>query len=223
MTLHTKLVLLVTALLIVGGTLLFFILERSNPATLAGRSLPHALALSLFQAVVPRTAGFSILSVGEFRDVTLVLVMFLMFVGASPGGTGGGVKTTTLAILIASAWCYLRGCREVQVLERRIPFDVVLQAVTLVMVSAAAILFVAFTLSLWEGMAVLPLLFEATSAFGTVGLSTGITPQLSPPGLVLLSFLMYMGRLGPVTLGLALVVREARLEVRFPEERVAVG
>ncbi len=219
---QTKLVLTVTAFLIVTGAAAFLLFEMKN--TLAPLPWGTKVLASLFQAVTPRTAGFNTLNTGAFREATLFFIIFLMFVGASPGGTGGGIKTTTAAIVLFSIRSILREEREVNILGRTIPPRIVSKAFAIFFLSAALIFMTVLTLLLFEpNMPLIKLSFEVVSAFGTVGLSTGITPTLSGISKVILSVVMLAGRVGPLTLVLAMARREVPPEIRYPEAQVMVG
>lgn len=223
-SLHTFVVLRVTGLLIVGGMLFILAVEWNNPLTLGPLSLKGKLLAALFQSITPRTAGFNVVPMAGLRVATLVLTVVLMFIGASPGGTGGGIKTTTFASLVLAVWAAVRGDAEITVHERRLPWSVVQKALAITFISLTLVIGVSMVLSLTEGGEYLPLLFETTSAFGTVGLSMGVTPDLSVVGRVLIICTMFTGRVGPLTLAMALA-RRARgpAHVHFVEERVAVG
>ncbi len=219
---QTKLVLLVTVFLILLGAVLFFLFERSN--TLSSLPFRTKVLASLFQAVTPRTAGFNTLNTGAFREVTLFFIIFLMFVGASPGGTGGGIKTTTAAIVFFTIRSIIREEREVSIMGRTVPPRVVSKAFAIFFLSGALIFLAILFLLLFEkDMPLIKLAFEVVSAFGTVGLSTGITPTLSPVSKVTLSVVMLAGRVGPLTLVLAMARRETPPEIRYPEAQVMVG
>ncbi len=223
-TLHTHVVLRVTALLIVFGTLFILALEWNNPLTLGPLSLKGKLLAAFFQSVTPRTAGFNVVPVGGFTVPTLLLTIVFMFVGASPGSTGGGIKTTTFASLVLAVWATVRGYPQIVLRERRLPWEVVQRALAITFISLTLVVAVSMALSVVEGGEYLPLLFETTSAFGTVGLSTGVTPDLSAPGRVLIILTMFAGRVGPLTLAFALARRSRPLPpVQYLEERVAVG
>lgn len=223
-SLHTYLVLRVTGLLIAFAMLFILLVEWSNPLTLGPLSLKGKLLAALFQSVTPRTAGFSVVPVGGLRVATLVLTIVLMFVGASPGGTGGGIKTTTFASQVLAVWATVRGYPEITVHERRLPGEVVQRALAITFISLTLVMGVSMALSLTEGGEYLPLLFETTSAFGTVGLSAGVTPGLSPAGRLLIVFTMFAGRVGPLTLAIALAKRgRPPAPLHFLEEKVAVG
>jgi len=219
---QTKLVLLVTAFLILLGAVLFLFFERSN--TLSSLPFRTRVLASFFQAITPRTAGFNTLNTGAFREATLFFIIFLMFVGASPGGTGGGIKTTTAAIVFFTIRSIIREEREVGVMGRTIPPRMVSKAFAIFFLSGALVFLAILFLLLFErDMSLIKLAFEVVSAFGTVGLSTGITPTISPVSKVTLSVVMLAGRVGPLTLVLAMARRETPPEIRYPEAQVMVG
>lgn len=222
LSLHTKLVLSTTAALIILGTVTIFVLEKENPDTLANLPLGEKLLASYFQAVTPRTAGFNTLPIGEMREATLLVLIGLMFIGASPGSTGGGIKTTTFASLLAMVICLVTGREETTVFGRRLGTLVVFRAMAIAVISLGIIVCCTLALLLSGNGNLLEALFESTSAFGTVGLSTGITPGLSPTGKVALIITMYIGRVGPLTLAFALMQR-AHGRVHLPEEKIMVG
>ncbi|MBM3313931.1 Trk family potassium uptake protein [candidate division WOR-3 bacterium] len=221
LTTHTRLVLAASGLLIAVGATLFLLFESGR--TLAGLDEGTKLLAALFQAVTPRTAGFNTVPLDRLHPVTLLLFTLLMFIGASPGGTGGGIKTTTAAVLLLSVRSQFRGREDVEYAGRAIPKEAVFRATAVVALSALA-LFVSFgILLLTEDKPFAHLLLEATSAFGTVGLSTGITPRLGGVGKLVLILLMYVGRIGPLTLVLALRAKEHRSSISYPTARIMVG
>ena len=217
LSLHTRLVLITTLLLLVGGFVVIFILFPS------GYSLKERFLASFFQSVTARTAGFSTVEISSFPSSLQVLLIFLMFVGASPGSTGGGIKTSTFAVVILTVISYLKGKERVEVFTRTIPSILIHRIIAIVSFSLAVVAVSVFLLTLTEDFPFLSLLFEAVSAFGTVGLSHGITPQLTPAGKVILIFTMLVGRIGPLTLALAIGPRFKKVSYRYPEERVIVG
>jgi Trk-type K+ transport system membrane component len=176
-----------------------------------------------FQGVSPRTAGFNTVDVGALEEPTLLLTTALMFIGAGPASTSGGIKATTFALLGWVLWSELRGDADVNVLGRRVPTAVVRQAIAIVLLAIGAIVATAMGLLLVSDVDAMAALFEATSAFGTVGLTTGITGALPVAGHLLLVALMFAGRVGPVTLATALVLRERRQLFRYAEERPILG
>lgn len=224
LTLHSKLVLVTSAVLVVVGAFSVAMLEWTNPQTLGLEPLGTKLLESLFQGVTPRTAGFSTVDYSAMRDSTLLLQVALMFVGAAPASTGGGIKVTTLALILLILLSQVRGEEEVSVFRRRVPRTIV--AKTLSVLSLAALLVLFGTVALVTSNKELPLLealFEVTSALGTVGLSLGSTSNLDLFGKLLIAFLMFVGRLGPLTLILALSERSRPKRHLYPEEGIAVG
>ncbi len=224
LTLHSKLVLVTSAVLLVVGISSVAILEWGNPQTLGGEPLGTRVLKSLFQGVTPRTAGFSTVDYADMYDSTLLLQVALMFVGSAPASTGGGIKVTTLAFIFLILLSQVRGEEEVSVFRRRVPRTLISK--TLAVLSLATLLVIFGTVALIASNEELPLLealFEVTSALGTVGLSLGSTPDLNPFGKLLIAFLMFAGRLGPITLILALSQRARPKRHHYPEEGIAVG
>jgi trk system potassium uptake protein TrkH len=230
--LHTKIVLTTSGVLRVLGAALFFLLERSNPRTLAPLAWHEALLPSLFHSVSARTAGFNTLEVGRFSSPALLLLIVLMFVGGSPASCAGGVKTTSAFVLFSVAWARLRTRRNGAAFGREIGHESVTRAATLVLLAwlfvtlacAAVLLAEAGLLAgCCQGGPFLDMLFEVTSAFGTVGLSTGVTPRLAAAGKLVLVVVMYVGRVGPLSLFAALVQPPATDRVRLPDELVVIG
>lgn len=221
LSLHTRTVLIASAGLIVVGAVATACLEWR--ASLAALPVPERLLAALFQSVSMRTAGFNTVDVAAFSPAGLMLTCLLMFIGASPGGTGGGVKTTTFAALLATFRAELRGPSEPRLLGRRLPETTVRRAVAVSFASAVILTGVVLFLLISERHAPLALVFEAVSAFGTVGLSTGLTASLSVPGKLVIIATMLVGRVGPVTLALAASERGTRAHHRPPHERVMIG
>ncbi|MCU0722182.1 MAG: hypothetical protein MUC63_00940, partial [Planctomycetes bacterium] len=222
MSLHSWIVLVMSGFLVLAGAAGFAALEWDG--TLRDSSLGQAILSSLFQSVSARTAGFNSVPVGALATPTLLCILFLMFVGGSPGSTGGGIKTSTFAILVLDVVRTFRGRADVEIRGRRIPPGVVQRAMVLAFVSVCLVVASVFTLSLLEPRIPLQkVAFEAVSALATVGLSTGITPELSAPSKVLVVLLMMIGRLGPMTLVWALGAEVAKARYSFPEERVVIG
>lgn len=230
LSLHARLVLVVTVILLGAGMALFLALEWTN--LLDGVPLREKLLAAWFQAVVPRTAGFNTVDYAQATTATLFLTIFLMFVGASPGSTGGGIKTTTLGLLVALLVARWRGHGRARLFHRTVPHAVMDRALALTMIAWALTTAAIFALALAESHGVpfdkarprfVALMFEAVSAFGTVGLSTGITASLGPAAKVILMVLMFVGRVGPLTLVLAVGVRKESGRFRYAEENVMVG
>ena len=230
LSLHSRLVLTVTAALITFGTLAIFLLERHNQATLGGLPASEAWLAAFFQSVTTRTAGFNTVDIGALTPATLFLMMILMFIGASPGGTGGGVKVSTFSVTVLALWATIRGYREPSVFWRRLPPDLVARAFFVSLTAFLALNAVAGALLVTEAGDLLRTLFEATSAFGTVGLSTGLTGApvslvggYSTAGQLLICALMFAGRVGPLTIAFALAGRTLVSRVSYPEGRVLIG
>lgn len=224
LTLHSKLAILTTIILIASGMLVISILEWKNPNTLGNLSIRGKLLGAYFQSVTPRTAGFNTVSIGGMHPETLLFIILLMFIGASPGGTGGGIKTVTFAVLLFAVRATLMGYENVEVFGRKLYWDSVRRAWALFFMSLGLIFVSWFILLLTENFPPLNLLFEITSAFGTVGLSTGITPGLSPLGKIVIILDMYLGRVGLVVFGLSLLYplrRKAHIELPYGE--VSIG
>jgi len=230
LSLHSRLVLLVTSLLIVGGAFSFYIFESRN--TLKAETMKGIILISLFQSVTARTAGFNTVDLGRVTNATLFMVILLMFVGASPGSTGGGIKTSTLGVLVAMARSRWRGQATVNVFHRTIPYETVSRALVVLVLAFTLVTFAVLALAFVEigdtPYALSPqhfieLFFEVVSAFGTVGLSTGITPYLSDLGKFILILIMFVGRVGPLTVATAVGRQSPRGKFQYAEENVMVG
>ncbi|HIE12708.1 MAG TPA: Trk family potassium uptake protein [Desulfotomaculum sp.] len=222
LSLHAKLTLVTTAALLFAGFIVFLALEYRN--ILHGFSWPVKLMTSFFQAVTPRTAGFSSVDIQALNPATQLFLCILMFVGASPGSTGGGIKTTTFVLLVLTVWSLAAGREGIEVFGRRIPLAQVLKAMGIFSLGVGWLGAVLVVLLITESHGFLPLLFEGVSAFGTVGLSTGITPELTPAGLMVIIATMFVGRLGPLTVAFAIAQRQRRpVAFRHPEEQIIVG
>ena len=230
LSVHTRLALTMTVILIVGGTVAIYALERGNPRTLGPLAPAEAALASFFQAVSPRTAGFNTLDIGAMTPAALFLIIILMFIGAAPGGTGGGVKVTTFGITVAALWATVRGLEEPSVFRRRLPPALVARAFFISLIAFLALNGIAALLLITERAELLPTLFETTSAFGTVGLSTGhpgsplsLAGHFTAAGKLLLAVMMFMGRIGPLTLAVAVAHRRERPRIRYAEGKVLVG
>ncbi len=227
---HTRLVLIVTGSLLVVGTVSYYLLERDR--LLGGLPFGPALLNAYFCAVTPRTAGFNTVDFGAMTAGGLLCTMVLMMIGASPGSTGGGIKTSTFGLLIAYAISRMRGFTKVHLFGRTIPQESIDRAGAVVIVSLSVVILAASALLVTETQALvagetqrrfLPLLFETISAFGTVGLSMGVTPDLSSAGKVVLAGVMFLGRVGPLTLALAVTTRRVQARYRYAEENLMIG
>jgi trk system potassium uptake protein TrkH len=225
---HTKIVLVTTAVLIISGAVLIFLFEASNPKTFGIMSTKEKVFVSYFSAVTPRTGGFNTIDYSLLRIETLFMTVILMFIGASPGGTGGGVKTSTLAIVIANLFATIKGRGSTVLFKRRVPSDVVSKSFLLVTLAAIFCTISTFSIVTTQNTQYLSAMFEVTSAFGTVGLSVGdggvrsLSALFSPVGKLAIIFTMFVGRLGPLTLAFA-VTRQAVERFRYPEGRVIIG
>jgi trk system potassium uptake protein TrkH len=228
---HSRFVLILTTMLLVLGTAAILWLESDNEATLGELGLGHRVLAALFQAVTPRTAGFNTIDIGALTEPALFLTMVLMFIGGAPGSTAGGVKVTTFGITVLALWATVRGAPEPTVLRRRIPADQVARAFFVCLIGFLALNVVAGVLLVTEGRPLLPILFEATSAFGTVGLSMGepgssvsLSGHFSTAGQLLIVAMMFAGRVGPLTLAFALAGRlRAAPAVRYAEGNILIG
>lgn len=226
LSLNTKMVLTVSAALLVLATLIILIWEGTNPATLGGlEGWGEKLMAALFAAAMPRTAGFNTIPIGEMTQATLFFLVIMMFIGASPGSTGGGVKTTTFGVIAATVWATIRGKDDVELFHRRLTTWVIGRSLAIVSMAMSMIILASLVLSITEaGHPFIEIFFEATSAFGTVGLSTGLTPDLSTVGRLVIIITMFAGRVGPLTLAVALAQRGNRKSIlRMPEEKIMVG
>jgi trk system potassium uptake protein TrkH len=244
MSLHTKIVLLVTAGLFLVGTVSVFLLESKH--ALAGLPLDERITAAAFQALTPRTAGFNTLPTDHLLSSTLFIIILLMIVGGSPGSTAGGIKTTTLGVLLAYFYSRFRGDESVDAFRRTVPPVDLRRAVTIAGLAFMVLCLGLLLLLLAEGAVppeeladlanhvepaqnaphtalFLELMFEATSAFSTVGLTTGVTSSLSAAGRLIIILLMFIGRIGPLTLAVALINRSVRASFRYPEEHILVG
>ena len=227
LTLDSKLVLIGTVVLLVAGTVVIMVTERTNGTSIADLPARAQILNGFFHSAAARTAGFTTWNFGESDDRTLFFLLGLMFVGGAPGSMAGGIKITTAAVLLAAVWSTLRGRSETTLLSRRLVMHQVQQALAVAFLAMALVANVALAISLVEGGSLrapfLHLLFEVTSAFGTVGLSTGVTTELSAPSKLLLALTMFVGRLGPVTIAVALSARQREARHRPPSERVRIG
>jgi trk system potassium uptake protein TrkH len=222
LSVQTKLILITTACLLVLGFVLFFSLEQNH--VLGATSLKEKILGAFFQSVTFRTAGFNTVDFSALRDSTLMLAIFLMFIGAAPGSTGGGIKVTTIAMLFGTVFAIARGRSRVELFRRTIPAMVFYQTIVVITMYLMVALVVCFLLTLTESQQrPIELAFETVSALATVGLTTGVTPELSRIGRILIIIAMFLGRIGPFTLALAIGQRQQSERYRYPEERVQIG
>lgn len=222
-SLHTKVTLWATAVLFLVGAVSVTAMEWRDDRVMGGYTAAEKILIGAFHSVQARTAGFNSVDLGEVQTQTLLTLDGLMFIGGGSAGTAGGIKLTTFVILILVAWAELRGDATVSIGHRRVPTELHRQALTVLLTSLLAV-----AVGTWLLMTITPftldqILFETVSAFATVGLSTGITPDLPRAGELILIALMLLGRLGPITLGAALALRSTPRHYTYPEERVLVG
>jgi trk system potassium uptake protein TrkH len=226
---HTKLAVLVSVLLIVGGTLGIWAFEVQNEKTLAAMPVGDQILVAYFHSISARTAGFHTIDMSLVAAPTLYFLILLMIVGASPGGTGGGIKTTTFGIICASIWGTLKGRADVMMFHRRIPQELVMKSYVLSALALALVTGFTMLLSYSENQSFLRLMFEVASAAGTVGLSTGdggmlsLSALFSDFGKCLIIATMFLGRLGPLAVGLFAVKSHEDLRFRYAEARVVLG
>ena len=222
-SLHTKLTLTMSSALLGLGSVAFAAMEWSNPKTFGPLSLGAKLNASLFAGMMPRSCGFSTVDTGQMREGSWLITDALMFVGGGSASTSGGIKVTTLAVMLLAILAEARGDRDVEAFGRRIPRETLRLAVAVVFVGATIVLVASLALLEITGRTLDTVLFEVISAFATVGLSTGITPLLPAVAKYILIALMFVGRTGTMTFAAALALRDRRRVVRFPEERPIIG
>lgn len=225
LTVQTRIVLISTAVLIVGGALVLYGLEAGNPRTLGALDTGSRVQAAFFQSITARTAGFNTVPIGDMTEASQFFLIVLMIIGASPGSTGGGVKTVTTVVLLLTVISFYRNRRRVECFRRMLPPDTVNRALVIVVTAIAVISAATLTLSVVEGakFSFLSVFFEVGSAFGTVGLSTGITAQLSAVSKLTLCVVMLVGRIGPLSLVIALSQGRASSKYAYPEEPVMLG
>ncbi len=221
LTLHSKVVLSTSAILIVVGAALFFILEFNS--TLKPLSAGGKMMATFLQAITPRSGGVTTIEIPLMRESTQFLMILLMFIGAAPGSTGGGIKITTFAVLVAAVSARLRGKEDIVMFRHRIAKENVYRAVTMTLMSLMLVVIATMLLSVTEKAEFLAVLFESISAFGTSGLSMGLTAELTTAGKVLIIFLMFLGRTGPLTLAYALKPKGSKELYRYPEGKISIG
>ncbi|KAB7704361.1 Ktr system potassium transporter B [Bacillus aerolatus] len=224
-SLHTKITVVFTLLINVISTLVIFSLEFNNPATLGSLDMADKWWAAFFQGVVPRTAGFNTIDISQLSLSSQVYMIGLMFIGAGSGSTAGGIKVTTFALLIFTLWSVLTNREEINVFERKIPKSLVYKALSIAISGLIFIFVIFFLLTITEkGAEMSQILFETVSAFGTVGLSAGFTGELSPMGRILITVMMFIGRLGPLTMAFALAIHSnKKSKIGYAEEKILIG
>lgn len=223
--LHTKLVLIMTMSLLVIGTLLFLIFESQNPNTLKPLPMPQKLWNAFFQSVTPRTAGYNSIPIAEMTLPSKFITVILMFIGASPGSTGGGIKVTTFFVILLSVIATIKGQEEVSAFSKSISFSVIQKSLAIFFISGLIVAVSTMVLLIYKEGSFIDVLLEATSAFGTVGLSASITPHLHTVSKYQIILTMFLGRVGPLSAAIALSFHQSNKQKPFnyPEGKVNVG
>lgn len=222
--LHTKLVLAITIILILGGMFLITALEWNNPNTLGPLPWWEKLLAGLFQSVTTRTAGFYTIPQENFTDASSLICILLMFIGGSPSGTAGGVKTVTIGMVIISVMSIIKGRKDTEIFGRKISESYVKKGMAVILLSLSIIIFTLIALCMAENVDFMSMLYEVTSASATVGLSKSLTPNLSLAGKIIIMMAMYVGRIGPITLALFFNTKhEKKRKCSLPEEKIIVG
>ncbi len=221
LTLHSKVVLTFSAALIVIGAAVFFWLELNS--TLKPLHAGGKIMASFLQAITPRSGGVTTIEIPLLRESTQFLMILLMFIGAAPGSTGGGIKITTFALLVVTVYARIRGKEDIVMFRHRISKDNVYRAITMTLLSLILVVTATMLLSVTESANFLTVLFEAVSAFGTSGITMGLTPELTTAGKILVIILMFVGRTGPLTLAYAIKPQKNKELYRYPEGNITIG
>lgn len=221
-TLHTKMTLFMTAILLIGGTIIYWIFERDN--LLAGMNMKDQFLTSAFSSVTARTAGFNTIDTGALTNASKLFTMVLMFIGGSPGSTAGGVKTVTIMVLLAYVWSNLRASKGVNIFHRRMDDDAIRKASNVVVISSFMAVAAAVLICYMQPyLPVEDVLFEIFSAIGTVGMSAGLTRELSTASRIVIILLMYCGRIGSMSFALSFTERKKVAPVQLPVEKIMIG
>ena len=221
--LHSKMVLLTTIALIVVGTGAIWFMEAGNPDTLGNLTTSQQVLASYFQAVTPRTAGFNTLPIDKLHESTLFVIIMLMFVGASPASTGGGIKTTTFAVVVLTTWNLIRGKEDLVLFNRRIEDRIIYKAFIILTIGVIWVCVGTFFISYFENARFLNMFFEVMSAFATVGLTVGETQRICDASKIVLILTMFAGRVGVLTFAMALMNRHKVSNIKYPKERIMIG
>lgn len=224
-SLHAKMVLVITGALLLLGFVTIFIFEYNNPNTLGNLSFVDKVFAASFQSMAPRTAGFNSVDMASITNASTFIIIVLMFIGGSPGSTAGGIKTTTVGALIYAMISVIQGKTDVEAFKKRLPNVIVYRSLTVVGIAMGIVSIVTIVLSITENASFIDIFFESVSAFATVGLTRGITPNLTIVGRLIITLTMFIGRLGPLTMAFAFAQRqkENKGQFRYPEERIIVG
>ena len=221
---HAKLAIITTAILILGGALLIFAFEYNNPNTMGNMSLGDKILNSIFASVTPRTAGFFSVNLVDMTTASKFLTVVLMFIGGSPGSTAGGIKTVTIAILIITVVSVIKGREDTECFGRRFSKEVIYKSFTIFFLELSLLVVVPLVLSITEqGVPYLSLLYETASALGTVGLTLDLTPNLTSIGKLLIMIMMYIGRVGPLTVLFSLRKKDKSTSIKYPEGKILIG
>lgn len=221
--LHSKIVLLTTFILIVVGTVLIWFLESGNANTLGNLKTSQQWLASYFQAVTPRTAGFNTLDIDKMHDASIFFIIILMFVGASPASTGGGIKTTTFAVILLTTWNLVRGKEDLVLFSRRIEEGIIYKAFVILTMGVIWVCIATFFIVYFENARFLDMFFEVVSAFATVGLATIETQSLCSASKVVLILTMFAGRVGVLTFAMALMNSHKISSIKYPKESIVIG
>ena len=224
LSIHSKLVIITTVILVFGGTILMLLFEFNNPESIGNMNIKDKLLNSFFASVSPRTAGFNSVPTEGMTLAGKFLTIVLMFIGGSPGSTAGGLKTVTFGLLVLTVISVIKGREDTEVFGRRFTKELVYKAFTLLFIGVSLVIITTMILSYTEvGASFIDLLYEATSGFGTVGLTLGLTPSLSPIGKILMILMMYFGRVGPLTVVLSLTRKRKKSGYKYPEGKILIG
>lgn len=221
--LTSKMAILISIILTFGGMVLFFILEYSNPNTIGDLNIFQKILASYFQSVTLRTAGFNTVPLGDLRSSTIFISCILMFIGASPGSTGGGIKTTTFGVIMFYVIGVAKKKENIEVFNRRIDWEILNRALAILVIAITYVAFIITCILVIDNFSMEQVVFEVISAFGTVGLTLGITPNLSVISKLLIIITMFVGRLGPLTFALAIGESKKKAISKYPKENILVG
>ncbi|WJY26902.1 TrkH family potassium uptake protein [Sporosarcina trichiuri] len=221
-SLHTKMMVAGTLIMNAVAMIIWFLLEFHNAKTIGGMPVGDQLLTSYFQAVTPRTAGFNMVPIGDMTDSSMLLTLALMFIGGGSASTASGIKLTTFLVIVLATIAYFRGTNEPHLFNRTIKTEIIVRSLAIAAISSMVVFLACFLLTVTESFGFLPLFMETVSAFGTVGLSVGITGDLSPAGEWIISIVMFLGRIGPLTL-FFLLIRQKKETFRYSYDRVHTG
>lgn len=227
-SLHTKVALIMTGILILSGTIVIMMLEYNNPETIGNLGFFGKLQSSLFQSVTTRTAGYATINIGGLKESTSVFMCILMFIGGSSGSTAGGVKVTTIAVFILAIYSTIYGKKDINIYQKKLSNSIIMKSISIIGIAFGVVMTLSILLSITqnvEGISYVDFLFESVSAFGTVGLTRNVTPLLNPIGKLLISCTMFIGRLGPLTIAYAVASSHNKLNanITYPEGKIIIG